>query len=453
MKQLSRVVWSEGMHLAPHHFQAQSRYFEDTIHFTTSALWFKSHGLAGFEMDAEALKNGVVGLLHARGVLEDGLAFQIPIPDSAPPPRLIGDVFPPTADTQIVLLGIPSRRDSGRNFAMEEGTGNTATGYRFVTEEQVIADETSGRDEAKVVMGRKNFVLLLDCEAAGSMITLPLARLRRSGANRFSYDETFIPPSLELSASPRLMALTRQLVEILEEKSDLIGGLRSQGREALADYYRRDLSSFWFLHSIRSSLGVLRHLLLSKCGHPEELYLELARLAGALCSFSLNMHPRDLPLYDHERPTDCFHTLHRQIRELLELVVPAGNATIVLQHTGDYLYSGAVTDPRWLDKSRWILEVQSRAGEADVITLAPKLIKLCSERFVPELVRRAVPGLTLTHLSAPPPSIAARVDAQYFGVTKQGPCWDHIVATRRVGAYVPGDLPDVRLALWIVLEQ
>ena len=29
MKHLSRLVWSEGMYLGPHHFQAQSRYFED----------------------------------------------------------------------------------------------------------------------------------------------------------------------------------------------------------------------------------------------------------------------------------------------------------------------------------------------------------------------------------------------------------------------------------------
>jgi type VI secretion system protein ImpJ len=35
MKFLSRVVWSGGMHLGPHHFQTQSRYFEDTLFFFT----------------------------------------------------------------------------------------------------------------------------------------------------------------------------------------------------------------------------------------------------------------------------------------------------------------------------------------------------------------------------------------------------------------------------------
>ena len=55
MKQLSRVVWSEGMHLAQHHFQAQSRYFEDAIHFAVAQLHYRAYGLAGITLDADAL--------------------------------------------------------------------------------------------------------------------------------------------------------------------------------------------------------------------------------------------------------------------------------------------------------------------------------------------------------------------------------------------------------------
>jgi type VI secretion system protein ImpJ len=44
------------------------------------------------------------------------------------------------------------------------------------------------------------------------------------------------------------------------------------------------------------------------------------------------------------------------------------------------------------------------------------------------------------------------VDFEYFSIAKDGPCWDHIKQTRRVGIYVPGDLPEVELALMVVLE-
>jgi type VI secretion system protein ImpJ len=52
MKSLSRVVWSEGMYLGPHEFQAQARYFEDSIHFAASALWLECYGLTGCTLDS-----------------------------------------------------------------------------------------------------------------------------------------------------------------------------------------------------------------------------------------------------------------------------------------------------------------------------------------------------------------------------------------------------------------
>jgi type VI secretion system protein ImpJ len=83
----------------------------------------------------------------------------------------------------------------------------------------------------------------------------------------------------------------------------------------------------------------------------------------------------------------------------------------------------------------------------------PQIVKVCSALFVPELVRRALPGLALTHLPVPPPAVPAKADCQYFSISKGGPCWDHLLKTHRVGVYVPGDLPDCELELLVVLES
>src|ERR1035438_8154557 len=66
MKNLSRVVWSEGMYVGPHHFQAQNRYFEDTIQFSTSSVWYQPFGFCGYHLDAEALRNGTVTLIDRK---------------------------------------------------------------------------------------------------------------------------------------------------------------------------------------------------------------------------------------------------------------------------------------------------------------------------------------------------------------------------------------------------
>src|ERR1022692_1329876 len=95
MKSLSRVVWSEGMYLGPHHFQAQNRYFEDSIEFSTASLWFRPYGFNGYELNGEALGNGTLSLVHARGLFPDGLSFHMPEFDELPAPRHITDIFPP----------------------------------------------------------------------------------------------------------------------------------------------------------------------------------------------------------------------------------------------------------------------------------------------------------------------------------------------------------------------
>ena len=44
------------------------------------------------------------------------------------------------------------------------------------------------------------------------------------------------------------------------------------------------------------------------------------------------------------------------------------------------------------------------------------------------------------------------MEMQYFGINRSGPFWDSITKTRRVGIYVPGELPNPELELLVVLD-
>ncbi|MCS7314014.1 MAG: type VI secretion system baseplate subunit TssK [Bryobacterales bacterium] len=451
MRTLSRVVWSEGMYLGPHHFQWQSRYYEDAIHFATSALWFEPWGLTGCRLDPEALLNGTVAVLHARGIFPDGLLFDMPESDPPPPPRNIAELFPPTRERLTVLLAVPPRRHDGMNcLPVERQNGEPV---RYLAENRLLPDENTGRDDKSVRLGRKNIRLMTDTEPIEDWVTLPLARVMRDGAGHFVFDPEFIPPCVELSASDRLMMLLKRLVEILEVKSAALARSSRAQPGFSAGYSAQEVASFWFLHAINSALAPLRHIYLTRRGHPEQLYLELVRLAGALCTFGLESHPRNLPLYDHRHLDECFAELDRHIRFHLEALVPSRTVSIPLRKAAQYFYFGDIADTRCLGPSRWILGIRARLGEAELIAKTPQLVKVCSQQFVPELVRRALPGLVLTHLPVPPSAISARLEWQYFSLTKAGPCWEHMVKTRQVGIYVPGELPEPELELLVILES
>src|SRR5271157_71484 len=176
MNSLSSVVWSEGMYLGPHHFQAQNRYFEDSVHFVTSNLWADSFGLIGFDCDTESLQNGIVALVHARGMFPDGLAFHTPQLDPLPAPRNLADLFPPGRQSLDLFLAVPPYRPGGFNCAAPGEDGQTA---RYLASTRAVPDENTGGDEQPVDLGRKNIRLLLDTEVAAGMVTLPLARIQR----------------------------------------------------------------------------------------------------------------------------------------------------------------------------------------------------------------------------------------------------------------------------------
>jgi len=452
MKLLSKIVWSEGMYLAPQHFQAQNRFFEDSLHFATSSLWNETYGFAACEVDPDALQNGILSLSHARGIFQDGLAFDMPECDPLPQSRSFAGLFSPTADHLTLALAVPRWVPEGKNCELETVANDSS---RYACQVETLHDENTGRDEKPVPLGRKNLRLIVESEADANLLTLPVARVIRDGAGRFVNDPTFIPPCLQSSASPRLMSLLSRLVEILEDKSTAVS--QEQGQQTKGRFQTgmsgRQVSQFWFLHAINSSLTPLRHFFLSKHGHPEELFREMSRLAGALCTFGLDAHPRSLPNYDHMHPYRCFDQLDEHIRRHLEIVVPAQAIVIPLKQTGRYFFEGEAQDQRAFGRGRWVLGIRSPIGEADLITKAPQLLKICSAKFVPDLVKRAMPGLNLTHVQVPPAAIAAKVDSQYFFVTKSGPCWEHIMKTKLIGVYVPGELPSAELELVVVLEN
>ena len=452
MNVLSRVVWSEGMYLGPHHFQVQSRYFEDSIQFATSTLWFSSYGLAGVDLDAEALQNGTVSLLHARGIFRDGLTFHMPESDALPEPRAVADLFPPTHDGIVVLLAIPPRKPNGFNCSLPDGEIAEA---RYTAEPRVLRDENTGADERTVHLGRKNLRLLFDTEPAGDLLTMPIARVVRDGAGHFAYDANFVPPVLGISASTRLMLLAQRLIEILDDKSAAIGrGARNasggpaefstrRDRQLLADAcreFRLDAAASPVHRQARPSRRAVRR---DVAPRRRPVHLR-ARFAPARPAAVRSRQPERLlrgtrPPHSRAPGNHRSHQLHFHSAETAR---------------SDYYYEGDIADQRCLGRSRWLLAIRARMGDADLMAKAPQLIKVCSPAFVRELVKRALPGMPLTHLPVPPPAVSARRGNAIFRSEQGRPLLGpHERRRAQVGVYVPGEFPDPEIEILVVLEQ
>jgi len=191
----------------------------------------------------------------------------------------------------------------------------------------------------------------------------------------------------------------------------------------------------------------------TKKGHPESLFCILNSLAGALTTFSMKIQPRDLPLYDHDDLGTCFNDLDEKLRTLLETVVPSNFVSLPLKLVQPSIYATTVDDDKYLVGTRMYLAISAEVGEAELIKKVPNLMKVGSATQVEQLVRQALPGITLMHMPKPPGAIPVKLNYQYFSLNQSGAAWDGVGKARSLAAYVPGDIKNPQLELVILLPQ
>ena len=447
MKFLSRVVWSEGMHLGPHHFQTQSRYFEDTLWFLNSNLRQDPWGFLHFSIDTEALSNGLAILTFASGILPDGLIFDLPDCDSVPEAAQLSGLFAST-DSEIILhLAIPPRQDQGLDCDL--GGGGSV---RYGAVQRTLRDDAIGQGENSVSFARKNLALLSQAQLTEGTVSFPIARIFRDGKGGFASDPEFIPPCLRISACEGLVLILHRLVQAIDEKVMSTRSMRLSSGGFELGTSALDVANYWFLHALCSSLPALRHHLLDRRSHPEEVYRDLARLAGALSTFSLEATKDEIPPYRHLDLTSTFKEMDALIRRYLEVVAPSNSVTLQFRKADNYIFAAEVKDERCLRRARWIFGVRSSVAESLLLRQTPKLVKVCSAEGVTKLVQRALPGLELMHLPVPPAALHAQADMHYFSISLSGACWQHILQTKQVGVYLPGDLGDATFEVTIITE-
>jgi len=448
MKQLQPVIWSKGTFLTPQHLQAQDRFIEHTLKFRLQALRFCPWGFRTLLINQEALVDGQLAISRASGIFPDGLLFDVPDADGAPPSKALAEFFEPDASSLDVYLGVPDYREQGRNVSAAQDMGT-----RYVAEVATFRDENTGKNEKLVQIARKNLRLLAESENREGWSTLPVANVQRTEAGTFALNPRFVPPLIEIGASEYLMGMVRSLVEILSARSSQLSTGRRQKNQSLADFTATEIANFWLLYTVNSSLPEFSHLFHNQESHPEELYSAMASLAGSLTTFSSTVRPRELPLYEHESLGPVFTELEQKLRSLLETVVDTNLISLPLKQVQNSIYATSIEQDRYLVNTRMYLAVSAETSEETIIKRVPQLAKVCSATHIDHLVKQALPGVQLTHLPNPPSAIPVKLKYQYFSLNQSGPAWEAVNRARNFAAYVPGDFPNPNLELLILLPR
>ena len=448
MRHSPPVLWTKGVLLTPQHLQAQDRHHEETLAFQVGALAFSPWGLSQLSLDLDALAGGTLVTTTIAGRFADGLLFDAPLAGATPPPKSLAGAFAPDQETALAYVAVPEYRPGARNVARR---GEYASA-RWLADEQLLRDETTGLTERPIQVSPPSLRLLLEGESLEGYTAMPIARLRRAPSGDLTLDPQFVPPLLDLSASEVMMGMMRRLTERLSARSASLSGSRRQRNQGLADFTVADVGSFWLLYTVNTHLPSIRHLHDVRRGHPAALWEAMLALVGSLSAFSTSGDARTLPTYDHLRLGEGFFELERRLYELLDGAVVDAAVALPLKPVRATLHAVAIEQVKWLEAPQWFLAVSAPLRQQE---LTPKVLQGCkvgAADVVDTLIRQALPGIELAHISSPPSAVPVKLDFQYFAIRKAGSAWDAIERARNLAVYVPAELVDARFELVIVLR-
>jgi type VI secretion system protein ImpJ len=446
MENNHKVVWSEGMLLTPQLFQQWDQYNEHHLNDRLRALCAFGYGAQQLDFDHDGLANGRVTLLGFHGVLPDGMLVRIPEEDMAPHTRLVGEHFPASLDHLDVFLAVPVEQPDGVNCSLDGESGSREARYSSGYIER--KDSTTGGNPREVLVARKNLRLLFSGEPTTDMVVLKIGELVRTQAGAIALKETYIPPCLWVSASSYLLRLLRCLIEVLTAQIGSYGNAQRGILEAIG----MDLGKFYLLSALMANLPAMHHCSQVEKVHPEQLYLTLARLAGALTMLAGPMETLELPRYRHDDLATTFEELDSFIRCIVERFQPTHYLGIALESGGDNVWVGRVPESRLFASSQFFLVASGDLSEDQMRQQVPQFIRIGSPTKLKEIVAAAMPGVRLYHTPRPPATMPVRVGQQYFRLDDRGVFWEEIKKSQIVALHVPQSLQSLRLQLLATKE-
>jgi type VI secretion system protein ImpJ len=301
----SAVYWTEGMLLAPQHFQLASKRSEELLHYHASVLSPFHWGL--IELDPPQLKDGELTILSLEAVMPDGLIVSHPGKGGSDLTiKLTEHIEAIQGKAQTIFLTVEAHR-KGVRFDQ-----------RYKHSNQQVNDETSAEDDLSVEVEvlQPKIQLTFAGDLANSSIALPIARVEMGG-NAVVLSK-YEAPWLQVRNGSVLHAICDKLAAELRWKADSLAKSIKDSSESL--HGAQLLETRMLIHSMVSGLPALEALIDSDAAHPFSLYLALASIAGNLAPGTV---PPRLPAYDHDDLLRVFADVDRKIRKIMKQAIHA----------------------------------------------------------------------------------------------------------------------------------
>jgi type VI secretion system protein ImpJ len=440
----SKVLWSEGLFLQPHHFQQSDRYAEALVSGLARRISPYVWGLSTLEIDDELLKIGKFAIRACSGITPDGAVFRVPQAEDHPPSLEV----PETIKDCIVYLTVPERRAGAPEVDLS-GAEQSASRYKPA---EVEVTDSMGRDRKPATLGvaklRLSFALAVDDLA--DRLVMPVARIIEVKSDReIVLDRGFIASAMDVRAAPPLNDFLREIEGLLAHRMVALSGRLSEGgAKGVAD-----VSDFLLLTVINRALPVFRHMLSVENIHPAVAYRECVALAGELATFMApDKHPPEFPAYRHAELTSTYNPVIRALRQYLSSVIEQTAIAIPLEPRKYGISVGVIADRKLINRAGFVLAVKADMPAEAVRRHFAGQAKIGPVEEIRQLVNSALPGITLRPLPVAPRQIPYHAGVVYFELDSESAYWGKMTTSGGIAVHVSGEYPGLAMELWAIRQ-
>jgi type VI secretion system protein ImpJ len=438
----SKVIWSQGMFLQPHHFQQEARHVEHSIDMRVRATAAHAWGFFDLVLDESLLALGRIGLVRASGVLPDGTHFTLPSLDAMP---LALEV---AADVkgEIVYLAAPVARAGATEVDFGDSGAQEMRRFRAVDEE--LRDHTNAADEAEPIQTASlNLTLLRERDATDAYALLGTVRvIERRTDNQVVLDRGYIAPQMRIEATGQLSSTATLLHGLIQQRARLLASRMGQLGHGLSE-----VADFLMLQALNRAEPVFRQFAGAPHVHPGELHLACLQLAGDLSTFASDArHPPEFPLYRHVDLGATFAPVVEALRRMLSTVLERNAEQITLTERAHGVRTAVFPDAELARESTFVLAVNAQLPSEQLRQRFPLQSKLGPVDRLRDLVNLALPGVTMRLLPAAPRQLPFHAGFHYFELDGGSDLWRQIERGGSLALHVAGDFPGLELELWAI---
>lgn len=441
----SKVLWTEGLFLQPHHFQQADRYSESLVSGLARRVSPYVWGVSQLDIDEEVLKVGQFAIKSCSGLTQDGTVFRAPAFEDHPPALDVPD----TIKDCVVYLTVPQRRQGAQEVDM---TGAELSAARLRPAELEITDVTStGKKAVTMGVGKLRLQFALAVDDLSDRLCIPIARIIEVKPDQeIVLDKSFVPSCLDLRAAGPLADFVRELDGLLGHRTTALAGRLSDGggTKGVAE-----ISDFLLLMCVNRMRPVIHHMAQIENLHPERLYETCLALAGELSTFmAVEKTTPKFPAYKHDDLTATFKPVIKALRQYLSSVLEQTAISIPLDPRKYGISVGVIGDRKLLSTAGFVLAVKADIAAENIRRHFHNQAKIGPVEEIRQLVNSALPGIPLRPLPVAPRQIPYHAGVVYFELDGDSPHWGKMSTSGGIAVHVSGDFPGLNMELWAIRQ-